>query len=150
MTDVETKPKKAPPLDLAAMLGTDEVPLDDLRKRVDDLTLARAWAAGDIEFGHAPYCITGPVAKMNSVLVVEDGKTEWSGPKTKLHKNFRDLVLESPPVTEKWKRYQVVPATIHGEEPQLKPVEISKDAALAAIAIKVRLTDKGLGTASIA
>ncbi len=49
----ETKETKA--ADLAALLGTETMSLAELRSAVDDLTLARAWANGDIEFGRRSY-----------------------------------------------------------------------------------------------
>jgi hypothetical protein len=142
--------KTEKPADIAAVLGVETMPLDELRKKVPELAIARAWAAGDIEFGHRPYCVTGPAGRIGSALVVEDGAMEWTGPKTKLHKPYRDLCQEKPPATEKCKKYQLFPATLPGEEPQLKPVEIPATEAHAAVALYVRLTDKGLGAAQVA
>lgn len=130
---------------VADALGMDTLPLADLRKLVDDdLAIARAWAAGDIEFGHRTYCVTGAEGKDNSALVVEDG-WEWTGPKTRVHKNFRDLLADKPPAVKRYKKYELSKPTQYGEEPVLRPVEIAPDVALAAIALHVRLTDKGLG-----
>ena len=131
---------------VAESVGVETVLLSDLLKVCDPLDVHKAWAAGDIEFGHQSYCVTGPVGKIGSVLVVEDG-FEWSGPKTRMHKNLRDLSTEEPPKVEKYKKYVWTEPKVFGEEAVQKPQEISKDEALAAIALRVRLTDKGLGTA---
>lgn len=132
--------------DLKELLGMDAVPLDEVRgSGVPDLLLARAWAAGEIEFGRRAYCVTGPVGKIGSVLVLEDG-TEWTGPKTKMHGTFREVLASMDvPKTEKCKKYVMSEPRAYGEEPALRPQEISRDEALGALRLLVRLTDKGLG-----
>lgn len=138
--------------DLASVLGVEEMLLEALRAQVPDLDIAKAWADGRIEFGHQQYCCTGPVSvtgdlRPGSALVIELGMT-WTGPKTKLHKSFRDLVKEEPVVVEKYKRYEWFEPQFSGDEKKLKAVDIPKEVALKAIALKVRLTDKGLGDAN--
>lgn len=125
-------------------LGAESLPLSELQKRCSAIDIARAWAGGVIEFGHRAYCITGPVGKIGSSLVIEDG-FEWSKEKTKMHKPYRDLCNETPPKVEKFKKYKLTEPKVFGEEPVLKPVEISEAEAVAEIALQVRLTDKGLG-----
>lgn len=129
---------------IAAILGVETMPLTKLRELGNDLDIAKAWAAGEIEFGRTRHCVTGPVGKNGSVLVIEDG-VEWSGPKTKFHKTFRDLITEDAPKTEKCKKYVPSKPTQFGEEVRLVPTEIDASEAHAAIALQVRLTDKGLG-----
>lgn len=142
MADVATKePKKA--TDLAAALGVGKVPLSELRQKVDDVTLARAWAAGDIEFGHRKYVVTGPVGKIGSVLVVEQGE-EWPDRRHEIPlMSFGDFLEDPPPAAEKYKRYEWKKAEKFGEEPVLKAVEISREEALRDVAVLVRLTKKG-------
>jgi hypothetical protein len=129
-------------------LGSETMSLDDLRKLCTDIDIARAWAGGLIEFGHKQYCLTGPVSgnslKPGSRLVLEEG-FEWSGAKTKMHKPYRELINETPPKVEKFFRYEWTVPKLFGEEPVLRPVEISESEAVTAIALQVRLTDKGLG-----
>lgn len=143
-TKEATKAAANPSADLAAVLGAETLPLAEVRRAVDDLTIAKAWAAGLIEFGHRLYCVTGPVGKIGSALVVEDG-WDWTGPKTKAHKGYRDILAEKPPKTEKAKKYVEQAPERFGEEPTLKAVEIPAEEALAAVQLYVRLTDKGLG-----
>lgn len=136
----------APAPTVYAVLGTETMLLSDLISLgVSEIEVAKAWAAGDVEFGHRTYCVTGPAGKDNSALVVEDG-WEWSGPKTRMHKGYRDLAAERPPEVRKYRKYKQVPppADRPNDEPTLKPVDIPADEALAAIAPHVRLTDKGM------
>lgn len=135
--------------ELAAALGDGEMPLDDLRQLVPDLALAQAWGAGHIEFGRRPYCVTGPAGKPGSALVVEDGPWEWTGPKTKGHKRFAELVAEPLPKTEKCKKYVSVPppADRPMDDPTLRPVEIPAAEAHGLVALHARLTDAGLASA---
>ncbi len=130
--------------DLKALLGMETMPLEEVRATVGDLELAKAWAAGEIEIGRRAYCVTGPVGKIGSVLVLEDA-TEWSGPKTRMHGTLRDVMKDELPKVERYKKYQLTKPERFGDEPQLKPVEISQAEALEALALLVRLTDKGLG-----
>jgi hypothetical protein len=126
------------------LLGMETMPLSEVRKVLDDdLALAKAWAAGVIEVGRRAHCVTGPVGRQGSALVLEDG-VEWSGEKTRTHGTLRDLLEDKPPAVEKYKKYETVKGQF-GEEPVLKPVEISPSEALAALELQVRLTDKGLG-----
>lgn len=130
--------------DIATALGIEEMPLSDLRKLVSDLDIARSWAAGDIEFGRRQHVVTGPVGKIGSSLVLEDG-WEWTGPKTKLHKPFRDIIAEGPPKVEKCKVYRSFPDPYFPMgDPVLRPVEIPEAEALAALGLRVKLTDEGL------
>ncbi len=138
--------KPSAPATVHAALGAETVLLSDLLALgVSELDVAKAWAAGEIEFGHRSYCVTGPVGKDTSALVVEDG-WEWSGPKTKMHKSYRDLAADRPPAVRRYRKYKVTPppADRPDDEPVLKPVDIPADEALAAVALHVRLTDKGL------
>jgi len=129
--------------DVRALLGMEAMPLDEVRAVVGDLELAKAWASGDIEIGRRAHCITGPVGKPGSALVLENA-VEWSGPKTRLHGTLRDVLKDAPPKVEKYKKYEQTKPERFGEEPVLKAVEISAEEALAALALQVRLTDKGL------
>lgn len=120
------------------------MPLEEVRKVVSDLELAKAWANGEIEIGRRTHCVTGPVGKAGSALVIEDG-FEWSGPKTRAHGTLRDVLKDVPPKVEKYKKYELSKPERFGDDPQVKPVEISPAEALEALALLVRLTDKGLG-----
>jgi hypothetical protein len=143
---VSATTKTAEKATVYAALGAETLLLADLLSLgVPELEVAKAWAAGEIEFGHRVYCVTGPAGRDGSALVVEDG-WEWSGPKTKMHKNFRDLAAEQPPAVRKYRKYKTLPppADRPNDEPVLKPVDIPADEALSAIALHVRLTDKGL------
>ncbi len=151
MSATATKEKAQPAAaaaDLADALGADAMSLADLKKLgVDDMAIARAWAAGNIEFGHRQYCVTGPAGKIGSALVLEDG-WDWSGPKTKMHKGYKELAGDQLPKVEKFKKYVAQPPEKFGDEPVLKPVEVSEAEALAAVALHVRLTDQGLAASA--
>ena len=135
--------------DLASTLGIDVMPLAELAKQMSALDIARAWAAGEIEFGRRSYVVTGPAGTAGSTLVIEDG-WDWSGPKKPSHKNYRDLSAEVPPETEKCGIYQKFPGDRAGEPSYLKLVNIPRAEALPLIALSVRLTDKGLAAVGAA
>lgn len=133
--------------DIRAALGLESLPAAELEAVLGDggqLAIAKAWAAGLVEFGSRRFCVTGPVGKDGSSLVLEDGE-DWTGPKTKMHKSYRDLRAEKMPEVRKYKKYELSKPERFGEEPVLRPVEISKDEAERELALRVRLTDKGLG-----
>ena len=131
-------------LEVLSALGDDTKAVSDLiTSGVTTLALGQSWAAGDIEFGHRTYVVTGRLGSDNSTLVIEDGE-DWTGPKTKLHVAFRKLWEEqqSLPVCARYRKY----VKAQGDDGQevLKPQDITKAEAHGAIALKVRLTDQGL------
>lgn len=134
---------------ILAALGMDTMALTELVNATSALEVARAWAAGIVEFGHRDYCVTGPVGKDNSTLVVEDGFS-WTGEKKPYHKNYRNIADEKLPETRKHTKYVLTPGHGPNDAPFLKPTPIDREEALKLIALQVRLTDKGLTAIGVA
>jgi hypothetical protein len=130
------------PATVAGELLDSVLPVSEVLAKVSERELARAWLAGEVEFGRRSHVTTGRAGvkseRIGAVLIVEDG-IEWTGPKTVRHKPFKELVAEAPPECDEYKQY--VPADEPG---QFKMVPVSKAEAMAALALVVRLTDKGL------
>jgi hypothetical protein len=148
---------KAETADIVSVLGVETVLLSELRKKVNDLDIARAWSGGFIEFGRRKHCVTGQAIPgrpqhESSRLVLEGAADdiEWSGPKSKLHAEYVKIRDEKPPACFRGRRYdEFKPENWKmGEELSRKAVDIDIIEAQAAIALVVRLTDKGLGTTS--
>lgn len=142
------EPKASPaPATVAEVLQDKILPLKELQAKVPSLAIASAWAAGDIEFGHQTYVITGPVGESNSAVVVETGM-DWTGPKTGLHKTYKELVESNkPPECSKYckadiPRIKVVDQASGAEYTEMG--RISKQECHDLIAFQVRLTDKCL------
>lgn len=145
---------------LADVLGDgSDRPLAEVRGLVGDAALNRAWAAGEIEFGRRNHCLAGPAGRDGSKLLIEDGY-EWTGPKTKLHKGFAELVKDRPPRARGWVVYvreylagksgdgldiwrAVTDETPEGAELRWAPRKITEAEALALLELRVRLTDLG-------
>lgn len=136
--------------DVAEVLLDADMPLADLIARTSQAAVASAWARGDIELGHAKYVVTGnPRIKLTregespSGVIVEGG-VEWSGPKTARHKSLADTLAGGTlPTADRYRKY-VTARNDQGEE-FMKPVVIPREEAVALCALRVRLTDKGLG-----
>lgn len=152
--------------DLLLILADADLPVSEVLAKVDMLTLASAWARGDIEFGRVAHCITGRpgIPESHPTLVVEVNM-DWSGPKTPRHDRIQKVLadLNRVPECEKYQRYTL--QELVGKDDQgvdrwrtLKPGETPEDGretrwttvrctrgeAVAALTPRVRLTDKGL------
>jgi hypothetical protein len=160
-----TAPTAGAPTELFALLGEDDQPLSDVLGVVSEAILARAWAAGDIEFGRASHCVTGRpgVPESNPTLMIEDG-FDWTGPKTPRHKRFSGLLADSKrfPECRLYRRYvrQVLVGKdeqgvekwraardgedVDGQETRWGTKTIDRAEAESLLALRVRLTDKGL------
>lgn len=157
-----TAEKKAGPADLAAAIGDEDAAVADVLALVGEGVLARAWAAGDVEFGRQSYCVTGRpgVPESRPTLIVESG-VEWTGPKTARHKRlagvladaaalpdckaFKKYVQEVEVRKDVWERLAGDPL---GRETRWATADITRDEAAALLALRVRLTDKGLAGAA--
>jgi len=132
--------------DLVALLSDGDAPVSEVLDQISEQTLAIAWAAGKVEFGRIKHCTTGNVQVPESkpTLIIEDGIV-WSGEKKKYHQRFRDLYADSKVVPEYriYKKY-VSEKAIDGTV-TWKTVEIERAEAVGLLALRVQLTDKGLG-----
>jgi hypothetical protein len=168
MAAVASEPKAAPAADLAAAIGDEDAAVADVLALVGESALARAWAAGDVEFGRAAHCVTGRpgVPESKPTLVVEGG-TDWSGPKTPRHDRLARVLADLGRVPEvpEYKRYvkQVLAGKTEdgierwrplaageaedGQEVRWTTTRINRDEAVRLMAPRVRLTDKGLAAA---
>jgi hypothetical protein len=154
--------------DLRSILGEGDLPLSEVRALVGDEVLSSAWAGGLVEFGRVKHCLTGRPGvgvlrrdgEPEPTLVLESD-VEWTGPKTPRHRRFLELAAtaETLPAAAKFKRYapevqinaqkdlwELLP---DGREAGDRPtrwttVEITREEAARAFALRVRLTDRGL------
>jgi len=142
----------APPAEVAGELLDQTVPVKELLKKVPLPALAKAWLAGEVEFGRRAHVVTGkPGTKsenVGSVLLIEDG-INWTGAKTVRHKPLKELLAEEEQPVEcaEYRKYapQTEPDANGRVVPnQFKQVPATKQEAHAALALLVRLTDKGL------
>ncbi len=164
-----TEPKKAADAGaLISLLGESDLPLADVVAAVPAEVIGRAWAAGDIEFGHSKYIMTGAPGgdppntpqKKGATLVMEGG-VEWSGKKEKWHGRFKDILAGSAmPAAEYFQRYQqevcinkktdvwewleVGKNDMPGREVRWVRRDCTKKDAEALFGWFVKLTDKGL------
>ena len=155
-----------PVADLRVLLADGEATAGDVLAQVPELALARAWAAGDVEFGRVSYCTSGRpgVPESKPTLYVEDG-VKWTGPKRATHKPLKGVLADGAHVpncteyrkyvkevslgkddrgVEQWKVQADVP---EGTEYRWTTVRIGRDEAVSLLALRVRLTDKGLAAA---
>lgn len=149
--------------DLRELLADGEALAADVLGQVPELALARAWAAGDVEFGRVAYCTSGRpgVPESKPTLYVEDG-VKWTGPKKVTHKPLKGVLADGGAVpacteyrkyvkevslgkddrgVEQWKAQPDVP---EGTEYRWTTVRITRAEACDLLALRVRLTDKGL------
>lgn len=131
------------PATVAGELLDQVVPVSDLLAKVPQKELAKAWLTGDVEFGRREYVVTGkPGTKseaVGSVLILESAVC-WTGPKRVKHKPLKELLAESEQVPECGEYRTYEPDGSGG----VKPVPVSRADAAKALALMVRLTDKGL------
>jgi hypothetical protein len=146
--------------DLRAYLGEEEKPLAEVLEHVDQTTLAKAWASGEVEFGHTKYSISGnPESSISDPTLIIEGGTEWSGAKTTRHGRLQAILAEKLPAVKKYQRYRQEmqvnrekdvwewvenPEQINGRETRLARVPSNRAEAEAAFQQSIRLTDKGL------
>lgn len=143
--------------DIVAILEDKEMLLAELAELVDAKVIGKAWAAGLIEFGRRAYCTTGqPVGEdgtvaEGSILIIE-GLTEWTGPKSGQHKTYANLAGEELPHCERYERADV--PMIKRTDPKTdretyhRP-QVKREEAVALVGLRVRLTDKGLATMAV-
>jgi hypothetical protein len=149
--------------DVLVLLADGEALVADVLKGVSELALAQAWARGEVEFGRRNHCVTGRpgVAASNPTLVLEDG-VSWTGPKTPRHKPLKGVLADAARVPDctDWKQYvkevsqgkddrgfehwRVVADVPEGQEFRWTTARVTKAEAVAALALRARLTDKGL------
>lgn len=152
--------------DLLALLGDGDMPVSDVLAVVPESVLAGAWARGDVEFGRVAYCVTGrpgvPESKPTLVLEIN---LEWSGKKTERHDRLakvlsdlkrvpecaeykrytlQELVGRDESGVDRWKTLPPGEAAEDGRETRYTTTKCSRAEAVAALAARVRLTDKGL------
>lgn len=143
--------------DVVAYLEDQEKPLAELAELADAKAISKAWAGGLIEFGRPTYCTVGasshekPGGAEGSILIIEGGM-EWTGAKGAQHKSYKDIAAETLPVCERYERADLpmVPKTDvkNGHTTYHRPA-VKQQEAEAILALRVRLTDKGLSTLSV-
>jgi hypothetical protein len=147
--------------DLRTLLGEQEQELREVLKLVPESELARAWAAGEVEFGHTKYCVSGnPESAKSAPTVILETGVEWSGPKTVRHGRFASILASGLPKADRYQKYQQevlvsrekdawdwvnAPEEIKGRETRWARRESDRKEAEALYKVYVRLTDKGLG-----
>ncbi len=142
-----TETKEATAKDIADVLKDESMAVKELLTLVPPIALAKAWAAGEVEFGRRVFSITGPLGKPESRLVVESG-VNWSGAKSSARKPLKELLAEddSPPKCGEYSQYNLIPKNSELKSPLTK---IEEKNAHDLIALQVRLTDKGLANIGI-
>jgi hypothetical protein len=166
-----TEAKTKTGAELLTVLGEQELPLAEALKVIGEPTLTRAWAAGEIEFGHTKYVVSGSpgfspgedplhaTQRLGPTLIIEKG-LEWSGEKTRFLGRFKDVVRDARmPEVDFYQYYRQEVCTDRrkdtwvwlgeGENPGRREVrwvrvECSKEQAEKQFVWLVRLTDKGL------
>lgn len=144
-TDTATKAQ-----DIASVLKDETVPLKSLlAKGVKSIDLAKAWSAGDIEFGRRTHVTMGKAGcTKTTTLIVEKG-IAWTGPKTVGMKGFKDLAAEDDRLP-KAKEYKEYPEPKEDAEPvdeanaKSPMLPLTESQAHSLIGLHVRLTDRGL------
>lgn len=135
--------------ELLALIADKEMDAAEFAAAVGPNALAGAWAAGDVEFGRRSYSVTGRKSlNFRRMLVVEDG-VSWTGPKRRYHKPAKEFLAEELPACDGFGRYVVdekaAKEVAPGDPPPLKLEVVQRADALAMLALRVRLTDQGLG-----
>lgn len=147
MASVLEQPVSATDPDLAALLSDQDhmTVADVLAHGISEITMAKAWAKGHIEFGKLKHCVTGRpgILESNPTLILETG-IEWSGAKTTSHQRFAALYAGSQKLGE-FAKYKKYVSYEEADETKWKTVDIRRDEAAKALVLYVRLTDKGLG-----
>lgn len=165
MAAATAEAKKAPAADLAAAVGDEDAAVSDVLALVGESALARAWAAGDVEFARLTHCVTGRpgVPESKPTLIVESA-LDWTGPKTPRHDRLAKVLADLARVPEvpEYKKYakQVSAGKTEdgverwralaagesedGQEVRWTTVRVNRDEAVRLLAPRVRLTDKGL------
>lgn len=168
MAATATEPKKADnTAALLSLLGENEVPLSEVTAVAPAEFLGRAWAAGDIEFGHSKYIMTNApggdpataVQRVGPTLVMEGG-VEWSGAKKPYHGRVKDILKSTAlPAATYYQRYQQefcvnkakdvwewveADTDVAGREVRWVRRDCSKKDAESLFGWYVKLTDKGL------
>lgn len=131
--------------DLLALIADKEMDAAEVASVCGVPALAAAFAAGDLEFGRRRYTVTGHNRK--PTMVIEDA-TSWTGPKTRLHKPAREILAEPCPAADGgYARYvrNTAVAVNPGEPQPLRLDDVSRPDGEALLALRVRLTDQGLG-----
>lgn len=138
------EPKQPPTI--YAVLEDKVMSLKDLQTKVPALAISVAWATGDIEFGRRSHVHEGPVGRTGSSVIVET-TTEWTGPKTKYHRAYREFVNDPLPDATYFRRPDIprekVTDPASGAE-YTQMGKISKSEAHELLVIMVKLTDQGL------
>lgn len=153
--------KKAAALgDLLLLLGDGEAAADDVLARAGEGPLSLAWVKGYVEFGRTKYSVTGnPESPASEPCLVVEGGLEWGGPKTARHGRLKDVLAFTPPVCQKYQRYQREvlvnrekdawewvdgPDDVKGRETRWARRASDRREAEAALRLFVRLTDAGV------
>ncbi len=137
--------------DIVALLEDREMPLAELASTVDAKVIGKAWAAGQIEFGQPVYCVAGPSGGENSILILEGGMS-WTGPKSVQHKPYSKMVEDTVPECGRYERADVPMAAKHdakNDRTTYHRPPVGRDDAVKLLALRVRLTDKGLATLEV-
>jgi hypothetical protein len=137
--------------DIVALLEDREMSLSEVAAVLDAKTIGKAWAAGHIEFGQPVYCVAGPSGGEGSILILEGG-IAWTGPKTVQHKHYAALAGESVPECGRYERADMPMVAKHdpkNDRTTYHRPAVGRDEAVRLLALRVRLTDKGLATLSV-
>jgi hypothetical protein len=155
-----TDEKAATLADLAAAIGDEDAAVADVLALVPEAALAKAWAAGHAEFGRRRHCVTGRpgVPESKPALLIE-ANTDWTGEKTAKHTRLAALLAEAAklPDCRTYKKYvlevqvnqakdlwDVLEGDAKGRDTRWTTAEIDRAEAAELLALRVRLTDKGL------
>lgn len=157
--------------ELLATLGEQELSIAEAVTKFGAEAMARAWAAGEIEFGHTKHIVAGSPGfaphedplrdrqRLGATLIVETGM-EWSGEKTRFHGRFKDVLRDAVfPTAEFYQVYRqevcidrkrdvwrLLEAGEAAGKRELRwmRVEVKREEAEKEFQWLVRLTDKGL------
>lgn len=131
------------PATVAGELLDQVLPVSELLTKVSQKELAKAWLAGEVEFGRREYVVTGkPGTKsetVGSVLILESAMS-WTGPKRVKHKPLKELLADAEQVPECGEYRTYEPDGTGG----VRAVAVTRSDAAKALALVARLTDKGL------
>jgi hypothetical protein len=157
-TAVLDKPTPVPPtgdpaLDVVMVLKDQTVTVAELLTAVDELDVAEAWAAGDVQFGHRNYATQTGGRDANgrdlrTRLTVESAWT-WTGAKAADRVGFSELWAEWKDFPGDFDEYRFYPPApkvrVPDSEAHRSPLqEIDRAGACELAALHVKLTDAGL------